>query len=242
MVRYVDGCAALSLATQEFFTARQLPWLWVNGCAPERAIKAKSNAADGPIRFGYFGALAQHTGLPDLIRVFTSLVRRSELHICGFGKNKAAILKQCGEKQHVRLHGPRTPDECLQLAQDWDVLVNPRPIWPGNENNFPSKIFEYALSGRAILSSRVSGAEEILGPEAIYFDERDFDHSLAQKLSEMELMSRTELNRRGLALQQKLITEYSWARQGQRLAEFIADVLHGRAAPLRAASQTTAPT
>ena len=225
MVRYVDGCAALSLATQEFFTARQLPWLWVNGCAPERAVQAKPNSADGPIRFGYFGAFAPHTGLPDLIRVFTVLVRRSELHICGFGKNKTAILKQCGDHQQIRLHSPRTPDECLQLAQSWDVLVNPRPIWPGNENNFPSKIFEYALSGRAILTSRVSGADKILGDQAYYFDEYDYDRSLGNALEQLIQAPRAELNRRGASVQEHLVTHYSWAQQGQRLAEFIADVL-----------------
>jgi glycosyltransferase involved in cell wall biosynthesis len=243
MVRYVDACAAVSLSTKEFFMQRRLPWLWLpNGCDPGRALRGESDVPEGPRRFGYIGTLAAHGGVPALLRIFTSRELDAELHVCGFGKAKTIISQQCAGHPRLRFHEPRTPDGCVQLARGWDVLVNPRPICQGNENNFSSKVFEYALSGRSILTSRVSGADKILGDQAFYFDEYDYDRSLGNALDQLIQVPRAELNRRGANLQERLVTHYSWAQQGQRLAEFIADVLHDRADPLRAVSQTAAPT
>lgn len=226
MVRYFDGCVAVSLSTEKFFSTRGIPWLWVpNGCEPKRALRPEEVRIEGPLRFGYVGSLGAHAGLPDLLRIFSAKERNSVLHICGFGKARPGIAEACAKHPRLQFHDPRTPDACLQLGRGWDVLINPRPIRPGNQNNFPSKIFEYALSGRAILSSRVSGADLVLGPEAYYFDEHNFDSSLDQSLEQLASTPRQELNRRGAALQRRLLCQYSWAQQGERLAGFFKKLL-----------------
>jgi glycosyltransferase involved in cell wall biosynthesis len=229
MAQEFDACVAVSRATETFFKSRHLPWLWLpNGCDARRAIQQGTDSPDGPISFGYFGALAPHTGLPALLKVFSSKERGNLLHICGFGPAKARIESLCRGHPQLRFHGPRTPDQCLQWAQLCDVLVNPRPIMAGNDNNFSSKVFEYALSGRAILSSRLSGVDAVLGEEAFYFEADDFARSLDEALGRIGLMPRAELRRRGRAIQARLTAEYSWPRQGARLAEFIRRCLAGQ--------------
>lgn len=226
MVRFVDGCVAVSASTEGFFAKRKLPWLWLpNGCDPVRAIRSSGTEFVGPVRFGYFGNLAPYGGARALIQVFTSRERPSELHICGYGKAKQAIEDLCRPQQQLHFYGPRTPDECLQFAQGCDVLVNPRPIAPGNENNFSSKVFEYALTGRAVLTSRVSGVDRILGQEAFYFDELDFDRSLDESLNHVAGLPRPVLRQRGARLQEHVLQKYSWAQQGERLASFLSTVI-----------------
>lgn len=228
MLQYVDACVAVSPDTRQLFAERGVPWLWLpNGCEPGRALRADEVAIEGPPRFGYVGALGSHAGLPELLRVFTSKERPGVLHICGFGKARAEITAICRQHLRLRFHTPRTPDECLQLSRTWDVLINPRPILQGNQNNFPSKVFEYALTGRAILTSCVSGADVVLGPEAYYFDARDFDQSLGRSLDELAATPRPELNRRGAAIQRRMLSQHSWAQQGERLAGFLRHLLAG---------------
>jgi hypothetical protein len=77
------------------------------------------------------------------------------------------------------------------------------------------------LAGRAILTSRLAGEELVLGPEAGYFDARDFRASLRQKLCELAGLSRAELNRRGAAIQQRVLEHFSWQTQAARMADFI---------------------
>ena len=227
MVDCFDACVAVSRSNQARFAARGIPWLWQpNGCDPRRAIR-DAGSTDGPVSFGYFGSLAEHTGLPALLQLFTARPRPNPLHLVGFGKTKTAIAELCGRQANVHFASGLTPDECLQFAQQCDVLINPRPLWPGNENNFASKVFEYALAGRAILTSRVSGVDLVLGDEACYFDEKDFERSLDQALVRVAETPRAELRRRGAAIQSRLLTEFSWQRQGERLAQFIRAVLGG---------------
>jgi len=151
-----DACIALSRTTDDFFASRKIPWLWMpGGCLPERAVKTGPDAMTGPIRFGYFGAFGGNAGLTELIRVFTATDRPDRLRICGWGKAESAIAKLCAADSRLEFLGVLpSPSDCLQFAQTCDVLVNPRPRCPGNENNFPSKIFEYALSARAIVTTQ----------------------------------------------------------------------------------------
>jgi len=124
----------------------------------------------------------------------------------------------------VKFHGLFSPIECLRFGQACDVLVNPRPASHGNQNNFPSKLFDYALTGTAILTTKLSGVEDVLGPEAFYFDPYDFAESLKGHLYQLASVSRSELRRRGAAIQQRIINEFSWEKQGSRLTEFIGQV------------------
>ena len=96
---------------------------------------------------------------------------------------------------------------------------------PGNRNNFPSKIFEYALTGRAILSNQLSGADRILGPNAYYFDAHDYRASLGRMLDVLTETPRAELRRRGAEIQRHLLAEYNWETQGRRLAMFLNECL-----------------
>jgi len=233
MVNYVDACAAVSLWTQAFFAARNLPWMWLpSGCDPQRAVRDRNGAVrEGPITLGYFGTLAAHGGLPALLKVFAARPRNASLQICGYGKSKDRIAEFCGKHPGLRFFGPRTPDACLQLAQTCDVLVNPRPLVAGNENNMSSKVFEYGLSGRAILTTRVSGVDEVLGERAYYFDENDFEPTLDRSLDHVASVPRPELDQRGREIQKRLVSRFSWPAQGERLAAFIQKVVtsHGSA-------------
>lgn len=226
MVRFYDGCVAVSKDTETFFRARNLPWLWLpNGCDAARAVSSGGSPPVSRLRFGYFGTLAQHGGIDRLAETFRAWNADAELHVCGWGKKKEEIAAVCARDPRLKFLGAKTPDECVRFARECDVMVNPRPIVAGNENNFSSKVFEYALGGRAILTSRLSGVDEILGREAFYFDAQRFEPSLREALEAVASLPREELHARGKRLQDRLLTVFSWERQGCRLRDFIAQLL-----------------
>jgi hypothetical protein len=109
----------------------------------------------------------------------------------------------------------------LRFGEGCDLLINPRPASHGNQNNFPSKLFDYAVTATAILTSRLSGVESVLGPDAYYFDPFNFERSLGQSLRAIAGTSRSELRRRGAAIRERVLREFSWKKQGARLAEFM---------------------
>jgi glycosyltransferase involved in cell wall biosynthesis len=226
MLPYFQACVGLSVTTEGLFAPRGVPWLWLpNGVDERRAIPPRPDKIEGPIRFGYFGSLGEHAGLPAFLKVFAARDRNATMHICGYGKARAEFEAVCAANPRLRSYSPRSPDECLQLAQEFDVLVNPRPLLFGNENNFPSKVFEYGLSGRAILTTGFSGVDQVLGENAFYFDAGDYDRSLAQRLDEISAVPRAGLRRRGAAIQARLLQKFSWRTQGEKLARFLEGVM-----------------
>ncbi|MBI3415746.1 MAG: glycosyltransferase family 4 protein [Verrucomicrobia bacterium] len=224
MIGEFDACVGLSQAAEKFFAPRGIPFLWMpGGYRAELAPCGDEFAADtSPIRFGYFGALASHSGVLPLAETFLANPLPNELHICGHGKLTEALKQLAARDARLKFHGLLpTPEDCLRLAQSWDVLINPRPAESGNENNFPSKIFEYARCGRAILTTRLGGVDTVLGQEAYYFDTAKFSAELSAQLSACAAQSRAELRRRGMALRERVATHYAWPKQAAAMAEFI---------------------
>lgn len=231
MVREFDGCIGLSRSTEQFFSPRGIPFLWMpGGCTPARACREPPGPAHGeaqaPISFGYFGALAAHSGVMPLAEGFLASQISNPLHICGHGKLADDIARLARSHARLQFHGLLpSQDDCLRLAVSWDVLVNPRPASPGNENNFPSKVFEYALCGRVIMTTRLAGVDAVLGPEAFYLDAERLKDDLRTQLPAIAAMPRAELRRRGNALCERVTAHYSWPQQAASMAEFITRLL-----------------
>jgi len=221
-----DACVAVSAETRERFERRGIPWLWLpNGIDPARVRRSAAGPDSGPIVFGYFGHAGDHTGIPHLLKLFTAKPRAARLKVACFGKARAQLAARFGSLPNITFCGPFTPEECVTFGTKCDVLVNPRPEAPGNRNNFPSKIFEYALTGRAVLSSRLSGADQILGAHAYYFDAHRYQTTLDPVLDMLAATPRAELRERGHALQQHLLANFQWAAQGPRLIAFLQHLL-----------------
>jgi hypothetical protein len=229
MLQSFDACVGLSRTVESYFRPQKVPFLWMpGGCVPSRACQlgstVRTDQRNGPIRLGYFGALAPHAGIQPLVQTMLSAKLPASLEICGYGKLAEQIIEIAGHNANIKFRGLLTPAQCLRFGESCDVLVNPRPASHGNQNNFPSKLFDYALTGTAVLTSRLSGAETVLGPDAFYFDAQDFGASLAQSLRELAAKSKIELRRRGAAIQHRIIKDFCWEKQAARLALFVGDV------------------
>jgi len=223
MLKYFDACVGLSSDVETYFRASGTPFLWMPGaCDPRRVPTAANEKAEASrICFGYFGALAGYSGARDLAEAFRQSAARATLRMCGYGKLSETFAQLARNEARMRFEGllPH-PDDCLTFGSSCDVLINPRPRAFGNQNNFPSKLFDYALCGRAILSSRISGVDRVLGPEAFYFEAGQVT-SLIAALEKIAEMDRGELCRRGAAIRDRVVGEFNWPRQATQITTFL---------------------
>ena len=233
MLRHYDACVGASPLVAKYFVPRKVPFFLMPGAvSPHRARRDLGlPEATGPIRFGYFGSLAPYTGVVEMLQKFLALPLPNPIHVCGHGKLTETIAELARANPRLHFHGLLpTPEDCLDWAvANCDVMINPRPPSHGNENTFPSKLFEYGLTGRAILASRLSGVESVLGPEAFYYDPADAAGDFAAQVRQVSALPRVELRRRGGEIQAGLLARYDWASQAAALAGFMKGLLTGGA-------------
>jgi glycosyltransferase involved in cell wall biosynthesis len=228
-IKWYDGCIGFGLQTRRFFEPHGVPWMWMPSApnfpyAPPSAQPTRS----GPIRFGYFGSLAEHAAVLPTVQAFLDSGVQGSLHMCGFGKSSDRLAALAARHPNFCFDGLlQRQSDCLDWAQKVDVLINPRlPIW-GLENSFPSKIFEYGVTGRAILTTRTGGVDQILGDEGVYLETDDFGKSLSQKLTDLSKMDRAQLDVRGAAIRDRMQSQFNWDVQADRMTRFL-DALVGR--------------
>lgn len=230
MLSEFDACVGLSRDAERHFRPLGRPYLWMPGaCRPERALTGEPDPPGGeaggraaPTRFGYFGSIAEYAGIFELADAFLGTSLPATLRVCGHGRGSARLAALARRDPRIEFAGLLpTPDDCLVFGRACDVLVNPRPASHGNENNFPSKLFDYALCGRAILTARLSGVDEVIGEDGFYFDPADYAASLGARLAELAVTPRAELRRRGAAIQARVCAAYTWEQQAARVAAFL---------------------
>ena len=217
-----DACISFGISTRRYFEPHGIPWIWMPSAFnfyydPPPPDPART----GPIQFGYFGSLAEHAATLPLAQIFLDSHVPGSLHVCGFGRQTGDFQALAAQHPNIRFDGLLHQSDCLAWAQKVDVLINPRLTGWGLENSFPSKIFEYAMTGKAILSTRTGGVDEVLREDGIYLDADDFKNSLRQNLREISAMDRAELQRHGTAIRNRVLKDFNWDEQARRMVEFL---------------------
>ncbi len=228
-VAWYDACLGFGIETRQHFEPRGMPWMWMPSAFNFYYEPPPITALEGPIRFGYFGGLTQEIGVHSMVKAFLASGVPGSLRVCGFGPLTGLLKKLAAENPKILFDGmlPLQSD-CLPWAQQVDVLVNPRLPW-GRDNSFPSKIFEFGMTGKAVLSTRICGVDQVLREEGIYADADNLEESLCQKFREVSALPRDELNRRGALIRRRVVNEYSWDEQARRIVEFLHGIVMLRA-------------
>lgn len=225
-----DACLVSGIKAKRFFEPRGVPWTWIpSGFHFNYEPPPPDPNEKGPIRFGYFGTLTERSGIRALIKAFVDAKLPGTLHACGHGALSEELKEIAARHPNFHFDGflPKQSD-CLPWAQKVDVLVNLRlPHW-GQENSAPSKVFEYGVAGKAILSTRTAGIDEVLGEEGIYIETGHYEESLRQKLIEVSGMDRAELQRRAKIIRERIVKNYSWGELAKRTVEFLTQLVDQR--------------
>jgi glycosyltransferase involved in cell wall biosynthesis len=225
-----DACLVSSLSSRRYFEPRGVPWMWhPTTYRFEYDPPPSPPNQNGPIRFGYFGTLSNSSATLLMVQAFLKADVQGTLHICGHGPLAEELKSLTQRHPNIHFDGflPKESD-CLDWAQKVDVLINPRPPIKGQDNSFPSKVLEYGIAGRAILSSFTAGVDEALGKEGLYFDAENFEESLPKKIREVSAMDRAELQRRAQVIRTRVVKEFSAGEQARRIMEFLEGILLSR--------------
>jgi glycosyltransferase involved in cell wall biosynthesis len=115
-----------------------------------------------PFNIVYAGTLIDYNGVVTLAKAFGLLDREKYmLHVYGSGPLEREIAEYSRANSNIVFHGLVDNFEVLKVFSEADMLINPRVTSASVVDfTFPSKLTEYILSGRPVLTTDFSSMPE----------------------------------------------------------------------------------
>lgn len=222
LIRQCDQIAALNEEAVKLF-APKVPYIIVEGGIPSDTPKSyRQQYVPKRKNLLYTGALADYSGIMDLIRAMDMVKNREvELDIYGKGYLEKEIIKAAECNSRIRYHGSVPNTQILQIQKQAYALINPRPVEnPIAKVTFPSKIFEYMLSGRPVITTKLNGLS-IQFLENLYVSESDSPEGIAKEIDKVMSLPEKELFEKAQAAFSFVVENMTWDKQWERIREFI---------------------
>lgn len=170
----------------------------------------------------YCGALTEYNGILNLIEAMEILSKKDIiLDIYGSGYLENIVKNAALKNPQIRFHGRVSNQEVMQKQKEAWLLINPRVVNdPIAQVTFPSKTFEYLLSGTPVLSTRLNGYTHEYDEAMIYL-ENDSPENIALAIEKISSYSANKLEK--IADQgKKLVVECrNWEVQSSKILDFL---------------------
>ncbi len=200
------------------------------GIFPEQKPFEEAAPAELPVHtesetlnIGYFGGVFPGYGVLELAELIAQSDLPITLTVYGVGPELSKIKDIEARDNRIRVRGIVERDKALEKMRKFDVLVNPRtPATEMEENSFPSKIFDYALSERAILTTPLKRLPPDIREDLFEYKSNDRENALAL-IAELVLLPHEKLTKTGRQFSEKLRAEYNVATLGRKIDAFLND-------------------
>lgn len=213
-----------------YFPNLQTQFLLLEGAVDKQIIQEaiskthnKNFSIRTPFVIVYTGAITKYCGIDRLIEACRQLSQHYviELHVYGREAKRKDFFSQ---QSFVEFHGFVTHEEASMAQFNANLVVNPRIIHNMiSQTTFPSKLFEYILSGTPVLITKIDG---IPNEYFNYVFSCDDDYnSIAYAIENIMHMDPEMLRTNILSSQEFLYKEKNWDHQIARLVEFLSDIV-----------------
>ncbi|MBR6509600.1 MAG: glycosyltransferase [Clostridia bacterium] len=221
-IKACDKFVTLNSRAMELF-APDKPYIVVEGGVENEKLKniPKAMAKENKTII-YSGALTEYSGVLELIEAMKYVNDKDAvLEIYGGGYLADKIDEITDKTSNVKYCGRVTNEEMLKIQQNAFLLVNPRPVNdPISQVTFPSKIFEYMLSGTPVLTTKLSGLSDDYF-KYMFSADKDNAKGLADGINKALSTSAEDLIEMADGASKFVAEEKSWQKQCNRMYEFL---------------------
>jgi len=223
LMKSVDKYILYSKHMASFLGLRDGTWTVMEGSFDSTSIvdeEPQKNPDKLPIM--YSGVLDLRYGIPELLEAFESLDDRFELWFTGSGNAVPLINEKAANNPRIKNFGflPSRRDLLLKQKEAAMLISTRRSDEPASAYCFPSKLFEYMVSGNPVLSCRIGGIPDE------YFDylvemKSTSPEDIRDAILEVANMSEQERNARGESSRRFVLEEKNNQKQAQLILKFI---------------------
>ncbi len=187
--RSVDRYVLYSRHMADFLSLKAGSWTVVEGSVDPSLLVAREKKQTDTVSVMYSGVLDLRYGIPELLDAFALLEGDYELWLTGDG-NAVPLIKERAERDaRIRFFGfLPSREDLLKKQHEATMLISTRsPREVASAYCFPSKLFEYMVSGSPVISTRILGIPEEYFDYLVPLDEitpeaiRDAIRSVSEK-------------------------------------------------------------
>jgi len=196
-------------------------------CAREAARQRPDAPAHAPIVLAYAGSLERRYGVATLVEAVRQLHQETPgavvLKLFGRGDLEQELVAVASQHEEIRYEGFRDKDSLVAELFGADVLVNPRPT--GAEfavQSFPSKLLEYLLTGRAVLTTRIASIPQEM-QDCFYYIDDESAQGIANSLQALMRKSADERRQFGERSRDFVRKNYSEKAIGAKIKGVLQD-------------------
>lgn len=200
------------------------PYIVIEGGLDKDEIKEKTNKKMKKIKKNivFSGALTEYNGIKNLIEAMDLLsVKDIYLDIYGGGYLEEQVKRATLNNPNISYFGKIPNDEMLKKQSEAWLLINPRRTNDFIAKvTFPSKIFEYMISGTPILSTKLNGfTDEYL--DKLFFCKSDSAQDLADEIMKLNKLPEEELNKMSQEAYNFVCEKKTWDIQCKKIINFL---------------------
>ncbi len=167
----------------------------------------------------YTGALEEVYGVKELVDSFCTIEERYVLHVFGSGSLGDYINEKSIIYSNLKFYGFKPASYLSKFVVNCDLLINPRPIDSNmSKMSFPSKLLEYALSGKPVLTTPLESIPEEIKNKFIYI-EVDEENAITKSIYHVD--SSPELKTIGASLKSEVLQRYSVESISEKIKSLI---------------------
>lgn len=207
-------------AAQDY--APGVPYMIMEGAVSNEDIKPFIWNAPKEHNIVFTGALQKHNGIVELVE---GIKRLKDTDICldiyGDGEFRDYVKENAAKYSCIHYHG-RVSNEVVQEKQrEAFLLVNPRPLDNYiSQVTFPSKIFEYMMSGTPVLTTKLNGfTDEYL--DTMFFIADNSPQAIELAVRDILTLDEEKLKERAQKAYNLVTEKKNWRVQTQRMYDFI---------------------
>lgn len=188
LIKSADGIISFSDKAHELFGSHKNLYI-KSGIIDSNISDCEIQTYTNKKRCLFAGSLNPHAGIELALRAF-ACIPDMELLITGEGRGEKMIREYAHQFGNIKYLGFLEYSEYLEILSQNDIVLSFRnPKFPENKYNFPSKILEFFINGKIVISSINYKSID----ENVYFHSEYSINSLTQILNEIKGTSDAKL-------------------------------------------------
>lgn len=207
--------------------------VWTSGVKPEVFRRERFEHNTGPFKILYHGTIVMNRGLDYAIRAL-ALLSDIDVRMEFLGKGQAVpelqrLAKELNVSDRVSFLDAVAYKEVPRWINAGHVGLLPFPHWPAWNTSSPIKLFEYLSCGKPVIVTDIPAHVNVLDGHDFAFWVSDNSPETFARAIRRAFHSRGQFPAMGTAARKLVLEHYTWKKQADNLAHFLASLVPNNA-------------